>query len=123
MHVKPVEAQYQILHGVEVGQVGCQLRYLLCHLTVIQVAEVAEWSRYRIVAGLLTNWSAVPLKTRRVGGRCTVNMARAQKSSRSCSVVVKTGGCQLRCRPRHLTMVQNHVVLRQKPSCSLTVRR
>ncbi|GFY07406.1 hypothetical protein TNCV_5085911 [Trichonephila clavipes] len=27
-------------------------------------------------------------------------------------------GCQLRCRPRHLTMVQNYVVRRQKPSCS-----
>ncbi|GFU82244.1 uncharacterized protein TNCV_1145741 [Trichonephila clavipes] len=24
--------------------------------------------------------------------------------------------CQLRCRPRHLTMVQNYVVRRQKPS-------
>ncbi|GFX45462.1 hypothetical protein TNCV_2739991 [Trichonephila clavipes] len=27
-------------------------------------------------------------------------------------------GCQLKCRPRHLTMVQNYVVRRQKPSCS-----
>ncbi|GFV58125.1 hypothetical protein TNCV_2109531 [Trichonephila clavipes] len=27
-------------------------------------------------------------------------------------------GCQLRCRPRHLTMVQNYVVRRQKHSCS-----
>ncbi|GFV25899.1 hypothetical protein TNCV_3868661 [Trichonephila clavipes] len=27
-------------------------------------------------------------------------------------------GCQLRCRYRHLTMVQNDEVRRQKPSCS-----
>ncbi|GFX23570.1 uncharacterized protein TNCV_3770441 [Trichonephila clavipes] len=27
-------------------------------------------------------------------------------------------GCQLRCRPRHLTMVQNDKVRHQKPSCS-----
>ncbi|GFT24435.1 uncharacterized protein TNCV_3252631 [Trichonephila clavipes] len=37
---------------------------------------------------------------------------------RWCGVVVRRGGCQLRCRPRHLTMVQNYVVRRQKPSCS-----
>ncbi|GFV83572.1 uncharacterized protein TNCV_5120621 [Trichonephila clavipes] len=60
----------------------------------------------------------VPLKTRRVGHRCTLNLSRAETSSRWCGVVVRRGGCQLRCRPRHLTMVQNYVVRRQKPSCS-----
>ncbi|GFS60081.1 uncharacterized protein TNCV_2833001 [Trichonephila clavipes] len=44
-----------------------------------------------------------------------LNLSRAQTSSRWCGVVVKRGGCQLRCRPRHLTMVQNYVVRRQKP--------
>ncbi|GFW50101.1 hypothetical protein TNCV_3641931 [Trichonephila clavipes] len=29
--------------------------------------------------------------------------------------VVVREGCQLRCRPRHLTMVQNYVVRRQSP--------
>ncbi|GFX09735.1 uncharacterized protein TNCV_653341 [Trichonephila clavipes] len=51
----------------------------------------------------------VPLKTRRVGQRSTVNLSRAETSSH--------GGkrwCQLRCRPRHLTMAQNYVVRRQK---------
>ncbi|GFT20589.1 transposable element Tcb1 transposase [Trichonephila clavipes] len=33
-------------------------------------AAVAEWSRYRIVAGLATSSSPVPLKTRSVGQRC-----------------------------------------------------
>ncbi|GFW72979.1 hypothetical protein TNCV_831021 [Trichonephila clavipes] len=32
-------------------------------------------------------------------------------------VVWKRTVCQLRCRPRHLTMVQNCEVRRQKPSC------
>ncbi|GFX14485.1 uncharacterized protein TNCV_1616681 [Trichonephila clavipes] len=62
--------------------------------------------------------SPVPLKTRCVGQRCTLNLSRAETSSRWCGVVVRRGGCQLRCRPRHLTMVQNYVVRRQKPSCS-----
>ncbi|GFX84671.1 hypothetical protein TNCV_724781 [Trichonephila clavipes] len=46
------------------------------------LAAVAEWSRYRIVAGLVTSSSPVPLKTRRVGERCTLNLSRAQTSSR-----------------------------------------
>ncbi|GFW50990.1 uncharacterized protein TNCV_3592721 [Trichonephila clavipes] len=45
--------------------------------------------------------SPVPLKTRRVGLRCTLNLLRAETSSRWCSVVVRGGGCQLRCRPYH----------------------
>ncbi|GFX37822.1 uncharacterized protein TNCV_3116701 [Trichonephila clavipes] len=50
--------------------------------------------------------------------QCTLNLSRAETSSRWCGVVVRRGRCQLRCRPRHLTMVQNYVVRRQKPSCS-----
>ncbi|GFV34889.1 uncharacterized protein TNCV_1451911 [Trichonephila clavipes] len=83
-----------------------------------QWAAVAEWYRYRTVACFVTGSSPVPLKTRRVGQRCTLNLSRAETSSRWCGVVVRRGGCQLRCRPRHLTMVQNYVVRRQKPSCS-----
>ncbi|GFS86038.1 uncharacterized protein TNCV_1582911 [Trichonephila clavipes] len=82
------------------------------------VAAVAEWYWYRNVACFVTGSSPVPLKTRRVGQRCTLNLSRAKTSSRWCGVVVRRGGCQLRCRPRHLTMVQNYVVRRQKPSCS-----
>ncbi|GFU72313.1 uncharacterized protein TNCV_1136421 [Trichonephila clavipes] len=81
------------------------------------VAAVAEWYRYRTVACFVTGSNPVPLKTRRVGQRCTLNLSRAETSSRWCGVV-RRGGCQLRCRPRHLTMVQNYVVRRQKPSCS-----
>ncbi|GFU14763.1 uncharacterized protein TNCV_2806891 [Trichonephila clavipes] len=62
--------------------------------------------------------SPVPLKIRRVGQRCSLNLLRAETSSRWCGVVVRRGRCQLRCRSLHLTMVQNYVVRRQKPSCS-----
>ncbi|GFT41924.1 uncharacterized protein TNCV_1667711 [Trichonephila clavipes] len=58
----------------------------------------------------------IPLKTRRVEKGCTLNLSRAQTSSRWCGVVVRRGGCHLRCR--HLNMVQNDVVRRPKPSCS-----
>ncbi|GFT89516.1 uncharacterized protein TNCV_4387721 [Trichonephila clavipes] len=60
--------------------------------------------------------SPVPLKTCRVGARCMLNLSRAQTSSRWCGVVARRGWCQLRCRPRHLTMVQDYEVRRQKYS-------
>ncbi|GFY20601.1 uncharacterized protein TNCV_1118351 [Trichonephila clavipes] len=40
----------------------------------------------------VTSSSPVPLKTRRVGERCTLNLSRAQTSSRRCGVVVRRGG-------------------------------
>ncbi|GFU44044.1 uncharacterized protein TNCV_4963561 [Trichonephila clavipes] len=55
-------------------------------------AVVAEWYRHRIVAGFVTSSSPVPLKTRRVGQRCTLNLSRAEMSSRWCGVVVRRGG-------------------------------
>ncbi|GFW17393.1 hypothetical protein TNCV_3906021 [Trichonephila clavipes] len=45
------------------------------------VAAVAEWYRYRIVACLVRSSSPVPLKTRRIGQRCTLNLSRAETSS------------------------------------------
>ncbi|GFX32706.1 uncharacterized protein TNCV_888441 [Trichonephila clavipes] len=57
-----------------------------------RVAAVAEWYRYRIVACLVTSSSPVPLKTRRVGQLCTLNLSRAETSSRWCGVVVRRGG-------------------------------
>ncbi|GFU63191.1 hypothetical protein TNCV_3466151 [Trichonephila clavipes] len=46
-----------------------------------------------------------------------LNLSRAQRSSRWCGVVDRER-CQVRRRPGHLTMVQNYVDRRQKPSCS-----
>ncbi|GFT31817.1 uncharacterized protein TNCV_2035491 [Trichonephila clavipes] len=75
-------------------------------------AVVAELYRYRILACLVASSSPVPLKTHRVGQRCTLNLSRAETFSRWCGVVVRKEACQLRCRPRHLTMIQNYVVRR-----------
>ncbi|GFX28239.1 uncharacterized protein TNCV_2772381 [Trichonephila clavipes] len=55
------------------------------------------------------------LKYRHVRERRTLNLSRSQKSSLWCGVEVRRGGCQLRCCPRHLTMVQNYGVSRQSP--------
>ncbi|GFT58445.1 uncharacterized protein TNCV_2119391 [Trichonephila clavipes] len=63
-----------------------------CPLLVDQMAAVAEWYRYRTVACFVTGSSPVPLKTRRVGQRCTLNLSRAETSSRWCGVVVRRGG-------------------------------
>ncbi|GFV79449.1 uncharacterized protein TNCV_279051 [Trichonephila clavipes] len=49
------------------------------------VAAVAEWYRYRTVACLVTSSSPVPLKTLRVGQRCTLTF------SRWCGVVIRRG--------------------------------
>ncbi|GFV30209.1 hypothetical protein TNCV_96861 [Trichonephila clavipes] len=58
------------------------------------VAAVAEWYRHRIVAGFVTSSSPVPLKTRREGQRCTLNLSRAKTSSRCAnrSSRIVTGG-------------------------------
>ncbi|GFU40800.1 uncharacterized protein TNCV_2466311 [Trichonephila clavipes] len=64
-----------------------------------RVIKVSD--RGRLVA------SPVPLKTRHLGQRCTLNLSRAQTSFRWWGVVVRRRECQLRCRPRHLTMTQN----------------
>ncbi|GFT51682.1 uncharacterized protein TNCV_2421431 [Trichonephila clavipes] len=55
------------------------------------VAAVAEWYWYRNVACFVMGSSPVPLKTRRVGQRCTLNLSRAETSSRWCGVVVRRG--------------------------------
>ncbi|GFV27330.1 uncharacterized protein TNCV_3795251 [Trichonephila clavipes] len=52
------------------------------------VAVVVKWYRYRIV----TSSSPVPLKSHRVGQRCTLNMSRAEMSSCWCGVVIRRGG-------------------------------
>ncbi|GFV32285.1 uncharacterized protein TNCV_1675711 [Trichonephila clavipes] len=44
------------------------------------------------MAGLVTSSSPVPLMTHRVGQRFTLNLSRAETSSRWCGVVVRRGG-------------------------------
>ncbi|GFX39286.1 hypothetical protein TNCV_3860101 [Trichonephila clavipes] len=49
-------------------------------LQPLDVAAVAEWCSNLIVALFVTSSSPVPLKTRRVGQRCTLNLSRAETS-------------------------------------------
>ncbi|GFT29187.1 transposable element Tcb2 transposase [Trichonephila clavipes] len=49
-------------------------------------------------------------------GPMHVKYVEAQTSSCWCGVEAKREGCNLRCRPRHLTMVQNDEVCHRKPS-------
>ncbi|GFS81779.1 uncharacterized protein TNCV_2707161 [Trichonephila clavipes] len=44
------------------------------------------------MACIVTSSSPVPLKTRRVGQRCKLNLSRAEMSSRWSGVVVREGG-------------------------------
>ncbi|GFU16799.1 uncharacterized protein TNCV_923041 [Trichonephila clavipes] len=53
---------------------------------------------YLLITKGVKSSSPVQLKTRRVGGRCTLNLSRAQTSSCWSGVVVKRG--QLKYRPR-----------------------
>ncbi|GFV59796.1 hypothetical protein TNCV_956951 [Trichonephila clavipes] len=68
-----------------------------------------SWTRGQRV----TSSSLIPLKTHRVERLMYVKSVVAQASYLQCSVEVKRGGCQLRCRPRHLTKIQNYEVYRQ----------
>ncbi|GFU68055.1 retrovirus-related Pol polyprotein from transposon 297 [Trichonephila clavipes] len=58
------------------------VKYLGLWITPQGVAAVAKWYRYRTVACFVTGSSPVPLKTRRVGQRCTLNLSRAETFSR-----------------------------------------
>ncbi|GFX85887.1 uncharacterized protein TNCV_2472891 [Trichonephila clavipes] len=64
---------------------GFQLRYCPPQFTV-------DSKSYRIVACLVTSSIPVPLKTRRVDQRCTLNLSRAETSTRWSGVVVGEGG-------------------------------
>ncbi|GFS68485.1 hypothetical protein TNCV_4584151 [Trichonephila clavipes] len=50
------------------------------------VVKVSDYGRH------VMSSSPVPLKTSRVGQRCTLNLSRTQASSRWCGVDVKRGG-------------------------------
>ncbi|GFW27677.1 uncharacterized protein TNCV_765591 [Trichonephila clavipes] len=75
MYIKSIDAQ--------VPHVG------MCHRCG---TAVAEWYRYRTVACFVTGSRPAPLETRRVGQLCTLNLSRAETSSRWCGVVVRRGG-------------------------------
>ncbi|GFV92232.1 uncharacterized protein TNCV_1896681 [Trichonephila clavipes] len=126
-HMLPLNRHYNIRNGVVCEHYSFNIKkqqkldevnLKLCFQIIsnrLETAAVAEWYRYRIVSCLVTSSSPVPLKTRRVGQRCTLNLSRAETSSRWCGVEVRRGGCQLRCRLCHLTMVQNYLSVAKSP--------
>ncbi|GFV68457.1 uncharacterized protein TNCV_3129131 [Trichonephila clavipes] len=59
------------------------------------VVKVSDHDRHVISS------SPVPLKTHREGEWCTLNLSRAQSSSRWCGVEVKRRRCLFRCRTCH----------------------
>ncbi|GFV61563.1 uncharacterized protein TNCV_4543951 [Trichonephila clavipes] len=71
-----------------------------------RVVKVSDHGRHVMISG------PVPLRTRRVGETCTLNLSRSQTSPRCCGSLER--GFQLRCRPSHLAMVQNDEVCRPK---------
>ncbi|GFT68855.1 hypothetical protein TNCV_3446741 [Trichonephila clavipes] len=73
------------------------------------VAAVAKWSRYRIMADLVTT-KDLPCR-----GAMHVKSVESSNILPWCGMVVRRE-CQSRCCSRHLTMVQNYVVRCQKPS-------
>ncbi|GFT45224.1 hypothetical protein TNCV_1987091 [Trichonephila clavipes] len=59
--------------------------------------------------------SPEPLKTRRGGQRCTLNLSRAETSSAGGGVVVRRGVPAQKCRPRHSDHGSKLRVRRQSP--------
>ncbi|GFT62596.1 uncharacterized protein TNCV_1702531 [Trichonephila clavipes] len=83
---------------------------------VKKIQERKSSTCYLLITKGVTSSSPRPLKTRRVGARCTLNLSRAQTSSCWSGMVVKRG--KLKYRPHHLTIVQSYEVRLLKPSCS-----
>ncbi|GFV14174.1 hypothetical protein TNCV_526481 [Trichonephila clavipes] len=52
------------------------------------------------------------------GDRCTFNLSKLKRSLVGVLWKLREWGCRIRCHPRHLTIVQNDEVRRQKPSSS-----
>ncbi|GFX96690.1 uncharacterized protein TNCV_244771 [Trichonephila clavipes] len=89
-HLTDSEA-WRVVGRLEGGQTQAKVAQAI-EVSQSVVAAVAEWYRHRTVACFVTGSSPLPLKTRRVGQRCTLNLSRAETSSRWCGVVVRRGG-------------------------------
>ncbi|GFY30220.1 hypothetical protein TNCV_3091271 [Trichonephila clavipes] len=120
MHVKSIDALFCLsVRGMVVWREVREFRLGPRSMTVVQNQSVTNNSCFLIVKDsytrtnfplekasgrsslvvkvshhgwLVTSSSPVPLKNRRVGERCTLNLSRTQMSSRWCAVVVRKGG-------------------------------
>ncbi|GFX59291.1 hypothetical protein TNCV_4217071 [Trichonephila clavipes] len=69
-----------------------------------------------LVAGMLSVRACTVEDTPCRGGRCALNLSRHKRPH--VGVEFRKGECQLRCRPRHLTIIQNSRSIAKRPSCS-----
>ncbi|GFU86497.1 uncharacterized protein TNCV_423131 [Trichonephila clavipes] len=86
---------YQNVFEFNSGEIGANRHS--CGSAVVKVSDNGMY---------VMSSSPVPQKTRHVGQQCTLNLSRAEKSLSWCGMAVGRRRCQLRCRPRHLTLVQ-----------------
>ncbi|GFW04271.1 uncharacterized protein TNCV_2670341 [Trichonephila clavipes] len=86
MRHHPFQRRFPKTGGKNKNEIGARTNRTPVHSIVLRYADVAA------VACLVASSSPVPLKTRRVGQRCTLNMSRAETPSRWCGVVVRRGG-------------------------------
>ncbi|GFV15694.1 hypothetical protein TNCV_986771 [Trichonephila clavipes] len=134
MLVKSVEAQNSHVGVVwKIRGVVCGLSHRYCsrHLTEAQNYECSQARHGH--GSLVIKVTDSLLACREFEARATedpscrdqmhAKSAEIQTSSRWCGVEVRRGRYQLRCRPLHLTMVQNYEICRQKLSSSPIVRR
>ncbi|GFX15654.1 hypothetical protein TNCV_2131401 [Trichonephila clavipes] len=80
--------------------------------------QVTSSSRQRTRGRRVMSSSQILLKTPVQRGLMHVKYVEAQMSLRWGGVEIRRGMCQLSSRPRHLTMVQNDEIHREKPSFS-----
>ncbi|GFV06874.1 hypothetical protein TNCV_2261751 [Trichonephila clavipes] len=90
-----IDSQYFSKFTSEQENMGQQHQPLVANFNIVSrrhlVAAVSDRYRYRIVACLVTSWNPVPLKTRRVVERCSLNLSRAETRP-PVGVVVRRGG-------------------------------
>ncbi|GFV44971.1 uncharacterized protein TNCV_615611 [Trichonephila clavipes] len=78
--------------------VGNEEEQLIWNFSLFKLLHHAFWGCGSLVVKVsehgrrVMSSSPVPLKTRCVGQRCTLNLSRAEASSHWCGVVVKRGG-------------------------------
>ncbi|GFV00268.1 uncharacterized protein TNCV_729891 [Trichonephila clavipes] len=72
--------------------VGNYLWHMISHTGYMHIIRNYTFLCLETSRNVLSFFSSpVPLKTRRVGQRCTLNLSRAETSSRWCGVIVRRG--------------------------------
>ncbi|GFW00742.1 hypothetical protein TNCV_2305151 [Trichonephila clavipes] len=100
--------------GMEVRRRGFQLRCRPRHLTMVQNYEPGGQGNGLVEACHEFDPCTAEEPPYR-GGKCSSNLSRLRRFPVG-GVVGVERGCQLKCHPRHLTVVEDYEVRREKPS-------